>query len=430
MELFKYQQEGRDFLSVRPTAGLFDGMRLGKTRQFLTAAKKLGASTVFVVAKATGVYEWETQGLEAGFNPVILKGSSKPLPNRLNIFSYNAMCDKLHSKLVKMGCDVLGGDESDQMKNFKAQRTKAFYGSSMNRKGGVSENAKYVWIMTGTPVLNNPAELWPAIHALWPDACAMGNGYPLNYWQFVNRYCQTIDNGFGIQIVGGKNLSDLRDRLRGRTLRRTKEQVWEDWKTTLVDVLPVEGILQGIPGDEIAAVERALKDTDIVSALSAVSAQTPTLRRLTGMAKVNGVIKWVDENIEGSGKIIIFAHHREVMETVQLKLKHKSVVITGGMSSEQKKNAYTAFQNDDSIKVFLGQNQAARDSIPLWKSSLTISIEPDWVPGNNDQMMDRMAYFDKREPCMGYFAMLRGSIDENIQKALLRKKDITNQLGL
>jgi len=430
MDFFDYQIEGSEFLAKRKTAALFDGMRLGKTRQFLRAAKLIGAETIGVVAKATGVYEWEMQSTEAGFNPIILKSSSKPVKNRFNIFSYNAMSSKLHGHLMSTHFDVLGGDESDAFKNAKAIRTKAFYGNKMDRVGGITERAEHVWLMTGTPVLNNPAELWPAIHALFPDAIANQDGSPYSYWQFVNRYCTTRDNGFGIQIVGGKNLSDLRDRLRGRTLRRTKEQVWKDWQKPLYDILPVKGDVTGIPGDEMDIIKLALKSDDITSALAKASAQAPTLRRLTGLAKVNGCVQWVDDNIESAGKVIIFAHHREVINAVKLRMKHKFVSIVGGMSSEEKKNAYMAFQNDDSIKVFIGQNQAARDSIPLWKSSVTISIEPDWVPGNNDQMMDRMQFHDKREPCVGYFATLRGSIDEDIQKANLRKKDITNQLGL
>ena len=430
MDLFPYQETGRDFLANRKVAGLFDGMRLGKTRQLLEAAKKIGANDIAVVAKASGVYVWEQEAFEAGFNPIILKSKDKPLPNRFNIMSYNALSSQLHGKLLKKGFDLVAGDESDAFKNHKAKRTKAFYGARMDRKGGLSGVAEYVWIMTGTPVLNDPTELWPALHALFPDAIATRSGEPMSYWQFVATYCTTIDNGFGMQITGGRNLDKLRDQLRGRILRRTKEQVWKDWKKTTLSLLPVEGKITGIPGEEMEAVRKALADKDIVNALKSVAEQAPTLRRLTGMAKVDGVTEWVHDNIEQAGKIIVFAHHRPVVAALEEKLKGKSVTIKGGMSSEEKRNAYTAFQEDDSVKYCIGQNQAARDSIPLWKSSITVSVEPDWTPGNNDQMMDRMAYFDKKEPCNGYFAMLRGSIDETIQKALLRKKDVTNQLGL
>jgi SNF2 family DNA or RNA helicase len=429
--MFSYQNEGADFLAHRDYAGLFDGMRLGKTRQFLKAAKKIGAETICVVAKASGVYVWEQESLEWGFDPIILKAKDKPLAGRFNILSYNALISDLHSHLMSARYDLIGGDESDAFKNFKAKRTKAFYGPKMDQNGGLVSRSNRVWLMTGTPVLNHPAELYPMIRALFPDTIMKNNDRVMTYWDFVNRYCTTVDNGFGIQIVGGKNLSKLRDQMRGRTLRRTKKDVWEDWKEPLISMLPIKGNVTGIPSEEMAAVRKALKSkSDITNALQSVAEQAPTLRRLTGIAKVEGVVRWVDDNIEQAGKIIIFAHHREVLDLVRSKLKHKYVQIVGGMSQKEKFDAYTAFQEDENIKIFIGQNQAARDSIPLWKASTTISIEPDWVPGNNDQMMDRMSHFSKKEPCVCYYATLVGSIDEDIQRANTRKREITSELGL
>jgi SNF2 family DNA or RNA helicase len=430
MDLKPYQQLGRDFLAARKTAALYDDMRLGKTRQFLMAAKQVEAETIAVVAKATGVYEWEMQSREAGFNPVILKSKDTPLEGRFNIMSYNALCSDLHPRLLKMRFDLVGGDETDQVKNHKAKRTKAFYGPNMDRRGGLTGVANRIWVMTGTPMLNNPSELWPTIHALWPDAIVTPANRPMSYWQFVGKYCVTRENDFGTQIIGGKNLYDLRDKLRGRILRRTKADVWKEWKKPVIDMLPVEGSVPNLPTAEMDAVRAALSNDDVVSALAAVAEQAASLRRLTGLAKVGGVVNWIDDNMDEMGKVIVFAHHREVLDLLKSKVKHKYVEIIGGMTSEQKREAYMAFQNDDSIKVFFGQNQAARDSIPLWKASTAISVEPDWVPGNNDQMMDRMSFIEKHEPCTGYYATLRGSIDEDIQRALLRKKNIINQLGL
>lgn len=428
--LFPYQLEGAKFLAARQYAGLFDGMRMGKTRQALKAAKLIRAETIGTVAKASGVYVWEKEAREWGFDPVVLNSKSTPEKGKFNIFSYNVMISPIHSRLMKMDYDLLIGDEADAFKNRDAKRTKAFYGPKLDSKGGLVERAANTWVMTGTPVLNNPAEIYPMLRAMFPDAIIMPNNQPMSYWQFVNRYCQTVDNGFGIKIVGGKNLTKLRDALRGRCLRRKKEEVWDEWKEAIIDLLPVEGHISGIPSDELELVRKALASADINSALRAVAEQAATLRRLTGLAKVNGVVDWIDDNIEQCEKLIVFAHHKEVIATLKTKLKYKFVEIIGGMTQEQKYNAYSAFQDDPSVKIFVGQNQAARDSIPLWKASTTISIEPDWVPGNNDQMLDRMTHFSKKEPCVGYYATLRGSIDEDIQKANIRKREITSELGL
>ncbi len=428
--LFPYQVIGANFLAARQYAGLFDGMRMGKTRQFLKAAKLIGAQTIAVVAKASGVYVWYKEAKEWGFDSVVLTSRTKPQKNKFNILSYNTLISPLHADLMRLEYDLVGGDEADAFKNKDAKRTKAFYGAKLDRRGGLLEKAEKAWVMTGTPILNDPSEIYPMLRAMFPDAIMLPNGSPMSYWQFVGRYCETIDNGFGIKITGGKNLAKLRDQIRGRTLRRTKDQVWEEWKEPVIDILPVQGNVSGIPSDEMEIVRKALTSNDLNSALKSAAEQVPTLRRLTGLAKVKGVTEWIDDNIEGCGKLIVFAHHKEVIAALKSKIDHKYVEIIGGMSQEQKYNAYTAFQDDPSIKVFIGQNQAARDSIPLWKASTTISVEPDWVPGNNDQMLDRMSHFSKKEPCFAYYATLLGSIDENIQKANIRKRETANELGL
>lgn len=437
--LFPYQLEGAKFLAARKYAGLFDGMRMGKTRQFLKAARMIGAETIAVVAKASGVYVWEKEAREWGFDPIIIKAGDKPHWKRFNILSYNGLISQLHDELTMMCYDLVGGDEADAFKSMDASRTQKFYGIKEDKYGklafnedvGLVINADRVWVMTGTPVLNDPSELYPMMRSLFKDAIINDKGVVMSFNEFCGRFCKYgASNGFGRKIVGGKNLSKLRDLLRGRVLRRTKDQVWDEWKEPIIDLLPVPGVVTGIPSEEMDLVREALQSTDINSALRDVSGHVTTLRRLTGLAKVAGVVQWIDDNIDLCEKVIVFAHHKEVITALKVKLKHKYVEIIGGMCSEEKYAAYTAFQDDPSVKVFIGQNQAARDSIPLWKASTTISIEPDWVPGNNDQMLDRMTHFSKKEPCVAYYATLVGSIDEDIQKANIRKRAITGELGL
>ena len=439
--LFPYQLEGAKFLAARKNAGLFDGMRMGKTRQFLKAARMIEAETIAVVAKASGVYVWEKEAREWGFNPIILRPGDKPQHKRFNILSYNGLISGLHDDLMEMCYDLLGGDEADAFKSLTATRTQKFYGFKpdryrksnilFNEETGLCINADRVWVMTGTPLLNNPSELYPMFRSLFPDAIMNQKDKVMSYNEFCYKFCRYGEsNGFGAKVVGGKNLHQLRDMMRGRTLQRVKEDVWDEWKEPIIDLLPVPGNVTGIPSKEMEEVRTALQSKNIVDALQEISSHVTTLRRLTGLAKVAGVVDWIDDNIDECGKIIVFAHHKEVITTLKSKLKHKYVEIIGGMNSEQKRDAYTAFQEDPSVKIFIGQNQAARDSIPLYAASTTISIEPDWVPGNNDQMLDRMTHFSKKEPCIAYYATLVGSIDEDIQRANIRKRGINTEIGL
>lgn len=65
-------------------------------------------------------------------------------------------------------------DESHYLKSWKAQRTQALT--------GIIKNASRAFLLTGTPAINRPIELFPQLQALYPRI------FP-NFWEFSKRYC-------------------------------------------------------------------------------------------------------------------------------------------------------------------------------------------------------------------------------------------------
>ena len=191
--LFPYQIDGRNFLASRSRAGLFDGMRLGKTRQILSAAKLLTVDTTIVVCKSSGKYVWEQESLEWGFKPLLLSTSGVPQRNRFNILSYNAMSTGLFQRLRDMkSVSLVIGDESHYLKTPDKKRTIAFYGKEARMEDCIAGLGANVWLATGTPAPNNPSELYTMFRALFPDAIInKRTGKPASFNQFIGRYCQT-----------------------------------------------------------------------------------------------------------------------------------------------------------------------------------------------------------------------------------------------
>jgi len=142
------------------------------------------------------------------------------------------------------------------------------------------------------------------------------------------------------------------------------------------------------------------------------------------------VIEWVQDNINELEKVILFAFHKQVISQLVNAFQSECVVITGNVSPANRKKAYEKFLTDKSCRVFVGQNHAAGDSIPLHSASTCLLIEPEWVPRQNDQCVDRMLFHDKREPCTAYYVTIPGSIDEQINKALSEKDYTLKRLGL
>ena len=64
-------------------------------------------------------------------------------------------------------------DEAHYLKNSSAQRTRAIYGPKIDLKGSPLEFVDHIWCLTGTPLLNHPAEFWTHLHALAPQTIVL-----------------------------------------------------------------------------------------------------------------------------------------------------------------------------------------------------------------------------------------------------------------
>src|SRR5690606_34189139 len=118
-------------------------------------------------------------------------------------------------------------DESQRLKNFDAQRTKAAI--------AMAKKADYVFLLTGTPIMNRPAEFASQLDILGRLKDFGGK------WGFYKRYCGAYRDSFGVwNILGSSNLEELNKRLRSSCyLRRTKDDVLLELPEARIDQLPV-----------------------------------------------------------------------------------------------------------------------------------------------------------------------------------------------
>lgn len=420
-----YQIEGINFLSCQNFASLWDEPGLGKSFQTLMAIKNIDASMVLIICPASVRLVWAAECNKVGMKcNVILKKSDDVKPG-INIVSYDGAANALYDKLMIFDWDLLVLDEEHFVKSHKAKRTRAIFGKKMDRKDGLSSKAARIWGLTGTPMPNHPAELYPMLRAKFPDAILNGNQQAMTYWQFVGRYCNTFDNGFGVQITGGKNLNKLRDELRGRVKRRKKKDVAKDLPKIQYEILPVEGNLRHLPEDELKEVQGCLNTEEPLKELKKIGTHIAALRRYTGMSKVKSVIKWIEES--DHDKIVIFAHHKSVID--ELCEMDDTVHINGLCTQKQRENAVEEFQNG-SAKRFVGQIQAAGTGLTLTAANTLIFVEYSWVPSENRQAADRIHRIGQENNCLVYFATVPDSVDEDIIKVVKRKLETYREMGL
>lgn len=414
-DLFPYQVDGARFLASAPSKGrlLADEPGLGKTAQAIAACDALAeGAKVLVVCPASVKENWLREFTRFS-----------DLPHQVYVESYDAVA---RGKAGGEWFDVLILDEAHYLKNAKAKRTQAIFG-----KGGLQETCDHVILLTGTPTPNHPAELWPALNAVMPDAILGKNGKPLPYWSFVQKYCKTRDNGFGIEITGGKNLAELRERLAPFVLRRKKADVLKDLPPIRFTELPLSSDFKMPP--EIAAlipeVEAAL-EKDGVDGLKAIAPHVAALRRITGLAKVGPASEWIKDQLDGGmQKLVVFAHHREVLQALTVDAARQGIdyaCITGDTTNRQAE--VDRFQNIGRCRLFFGQIQAAGTGINLTAASDLLLVEQSWVPSDNDQAAQRVHRIGQSRGCLVRYAVLAGSIDERVTRVLARKMETVSAL--
>lgn len=426
MELFDYQQIGIDTLASKNRFFLFDDPGLGKTVQAIRAADKVKAKSVLVLCPANITIQWQKQIKrlsETGFDALV--------------YSYDAARAK---KIPKRKFDVCILDEGHYLKNRKSGRTKAVFGAFSDGRNGIIEDIPYVWHLTGSPAPNNSSELWSQIRAIAPGAITTKNGPILSYWDFIKHFCVVQDNGYGQVITGNKNIELLKERLQPYMLRRKKSETRRS--KPIIDDLTLTAAkaasaLRDIENSEEAARIRKAMENYGVEGLAKIGGEhVATLRRITGLAKVEPVIQQLVEEFEGGlNKIVLIAYHRDVIDGLQKGLADHgiaSTMIIGGMTDKQRENAKETFIKNPNCKVIIGQITAAgtgTDGLQDVASDMML-VEYSWVPEENKQIISRLDRIGQANEVLARFVTLSGSLDEKITAAVSRKTaDIVALLG-
>lgn len=410
---------------------------VGKTFTALEAARELGGAILYICPAAL---RWQVQEEACRLDPhmttQVLETGATPINDRadLVVVSYDvAMSKVMWRELFKRQWGALILDEATAIKNRDAKRTHAIYGALTISKGALYRRAKRTWAMTGTPIMNSPADLWTHYSRLFPQAI-LHEGKPLRFRQWVDRFCLVRHTNFGTQIVGGQNLPELQQLLSPHMHRLRRSDVLKDMPPLTIDTAPLRGetlsFKQISPEDQDlirAALPRLEFEDDALSELAPAMA---TIRRAVGLAKANAVVELVKSELwSGHEKVVVFGYHTDALKLIHEGLRNYSpVLITGADNGVERSKKIQTFQTQSKARVFVAQIRAAGMGLNLQMADRVIIAEPDWTPAVNDQAIARVYRSGQRNPVRATFVSVKGTLDDQITKALARKSAIVNQV--
>ena len=153
-----------------------------------------------------------------------------------------------------------------------------------------------------------------------------------------------------------------------------------------------------------------------------------TLRRETAIAKAPLVAAHVRDAVDAGGKVVVFAHHHEVIDTLMSELDDLGCVKLDGRDNMQARNAaVNAFQEDEDVNVFVGGIQAAGVGLTLTASSHVVFAELDWVPGNISQAEDRCHRIGQADQVLVQHLVFERSIDVRLARTLVSKQAVIDK---
>lgn len=223
--LRSYQLEGVKFLINRGRSGalLADSPGLGKTAQAIIAARGLNSPTVIVCPSfARGVWRrelgkwWPKLHVDKVFFPEGVKKIA-PLINRaltsIIVIHYDILYAWLE-KILDWGPRIVIFDEGHILSSEKSRRSAACR--------ELARASQHRWVLTGTPMLNRPKDLWGLMQTLSPNRF----GAEDKFFPYALRYCAA--HKVEIEAIqktvwdfsGISHESELRARLSWLMLRR------------------------------------------------------------------------------------------------------------------------------------------------------------------------------------------------------------------
>ena len=317
----------------------------------------------------------------------------------------------LSSKCKSGEIGMIVTDEVHKMKNPSSQQGKGF----------LKLQAQTMIAMTGTPLMNNPMDLYIILKWLGYEKHA--------FYSFKQHYC--VMGGYGgYEVIAYKNLDELQEQLNSIMLRRLQKDVLDLPEKIYIDEYVDMTGKQEQLYKEIEAEITA--NIDQIAMSNNPLAQLIRLRQATGYtgilsskvqesAKMDRMEELVEEALSTGKQVIIFSNWSQITDEVKNRLRKYNIgVITGETKDHERQILVERFQNHE-IQIMLGTIGAMGTGITLTAATVEIFMDEPWTMANRVQAEDRAYRIGQKNNLTIYFLLTKNTIDERIHEIVYKK---------
>jgi len=405
---------------------LADDMGLGKSTSAVIASLESGAKKILIVCPASLKINWKRE-IEnyTDRRILIVEGRKWGSTFDFYIINYDIIknyhtTDKSEDSddyklLVNEKFDLAIVDEAHYISNTTANRTRLL--------NDVLDTIPKVWLLTGTPMTSRPINYFNLLKIV-------DSPLTLNWSSYVKRYCKGFQFKVGARKVwntsGASNLDELRERTKNVVLRRLKTDIL-DLPEKIITPIFIE-LNSKMYDEELEDFVRISNDKKDDETITITLNRLMKVRQLISYEKIPYTCELIDKCIEQGKKVIVLTNFTMTLDMLHEKYKKNSVVLDGRMNKDRKQDSVDRFQNDDKIKVFIGNIKAAGVGITLTAGEVVIMNDLSFVPADHSQGEDRAYRYGQKNSVLVYYPVFENTIEKTIYNILQKKKDIIDQV--
>ncbi len=415
-----HQKEAIEKLLKNNRFILADDMGLGKTTSVVISALETEVKKILVICPASLKINWMREfQLYTDREIFICEGKKYSTESDIVIMNYDIVKNFYDTKspetspIIQSNFDLIVIDEAHYISNTTAIRTKLI--------NSFAKKSKRLWLLSGTPMTSRPINYFNLLSLIDSPVAQ-------NWMAYVIRYCE----GYQFRVGGNKkvwntngasNLEELRDRTSRQVLRRLKTEVL-DLPEKIIN--PVYLRLKSreyedLMGDYYNWYES--KD-DSTRSLTVQFTKIMKVRQVIANEKIESTIELAENILEQGKKVIIFTNFTEVLQRIHSHFGKKSVYLDGSCSKTNRQHAIDEFQNNDKIKIFVGNLKAAGAGITLTASEVVIMNDLSFVPSDHAQAEDRAYRYGQKNNVLVYYPIFENTIEGIVYDILSHKKNI------
>ena len=401
--LYPFQHVGVDWLCRTPRAVLADDMGLGKTLQVMIALERilsgrLGAQAL-IVAPKTLVPNWLKESVV--WIPRLVVRSAEQIGAgsyrggaHIVVSTYEEMIQ--NHRLRENTWLVVVADEAHRLRTGDSARSKWFR----------DLRSEFLWLLTGTPIENSPADLAVLLSYLDP-----------------------------VRFSARMLLSDP------ETVRPTAEPYFLRRRKT--DVLSELPLVKRVDIELELSPDQSRRYFDVLLGRDGISrihlqkiAQCRAICDLDEQTESSAKLDWLEEfyehHLPADEKVVVFSAYLPVLRAAARRLRSRwsesCQYLSGETAAEERQAIVESFQQESGPRILLLSMGVGAEGITLTRANHVVFLNEWWNPSTNHQARDRVLRIGQHRQVHEYRLITRGTVEQRVRDLVVSKQATIDEI--